>query len=149
MKNKGPLPPTCLFIAIVAMAALHFLAPAVKLISFPWTLSGIVPFAVGIVLNLLADRAFKIRRTTVKPFKESSALVTGGVFRITRHPMYLGFVMILIGIALFMGSVTPFGVALVFAVLMDVKFIRIEERMLEEKFGELWLKYRREVRRWI
>ena len=104
------MPPTYLLASIVAMVALHFLLPGMKLISFPWRLLGIVPFVVGVALNLLADGAFKRRRTTVKPFEESSALVTEGVFRITRNPMYLGFVLILLGIALGLGSLVPFAV---------------------------------------
>lgn len=76
-------------------------------------------------------------------------MVTTGVFRITRNPMYLGFVLILLGIGSFMGSLTSFAVIPVLAVLMDVVFIKVEERMLEEKFGERWLTYRSEVRRWV
>ncbi len=45
--------------------------------------------------------------TTVKPFEESQALVTGGVFRISRNPMYLGMTLILLGVTLILGSVTP------------------------------------------
>jgi len=63
--------------------------------------------------------------------------------------MYLGFMLILAGIAVFMGSLTPYAVVVVFAVLMEVVFIRVEERMLEQKFGEAWLAYKAKVRRWI
>ncbi|MBW1910265.1 MAG: isoprenylcysteine carboxylmethyltransferase family protein [Deltaproteobacteria bacterium] len=104
---------------------------------------------IGIILNLVADGVFKKLGTTVKPFEESTALITTGVFRISRHPMYVGMVLILIGIAVLMGSLTPYAVIPVFAVLMEVVFIRVEERMLEEKFSEAWLVYKEKVRRWI
>jgi len=149
MKSKGVLPPTYLFVAIVAMVALHFLLPGRHVIGFPWNLFGVVPVAAGLAMNLVADRAFKKHVTTVKPFEESATLITGGVFRISRHPMYLGFMLILAGIAVFMGSLTPYAVVVVFAVLMEVVFIRVEERMLEQKFGEAWLAYKAKVRRWI
>jgi protein-S-isoprenylcysteine O-methyltransferase Ste14 len=149
MKKKGPLPPLYLLASIVAMVALHLLLPGMKLLSFPWSLLGVVPFVIGVILNLVADRAFKKYQTTVKPFEESSALVTDGVFRMTRHPMYLGFLLILLGLGLFMGSLIPFVAIPIFAVLMDLVFIRTEEKMLEEKFGQLWLRYRSEVRRWM
>jgi len=149
VKKEGPLPPTYLFVSIVAMVVLHFLLPGMKLISFPWRLLGSVPFVAGVVLNLAADGAFKRHRTTVKPFEESPALVTEGVFLITRNPMYLGFVLILLGIGLGLGSLVPFAVIPVFAVLMDIIFVRAEQRMLEEKFGDAWREYRSKVRRWI
>ena len=97
----------------------------------------------------MADSAFHKAGTTVKPFQESTALITDGVFRISRHPMYLGFVMIMVGVALLLGSLTPWLIIPVFAVLMEVIFIRAEEHMLAEKFGSAWLAYKEKVRRWI
>jgi protein-S-isoprenylcysteine O-methyltransferase Ste14 len=97
----------------------------------------------------MADNALRKAKTTVKPFEESSALVTSGVYRISRHPMYFGFVLILMGLAVMLGSLMPFLVIPVFAILIDTVFIRVEERMLEDKFGRAWLDYQRRVRRWI
>jgi protein-S-isoprenylcysteine O-methyltransferase Ste14 len=143
------LPTTYLLIAIIAMAALHFFAPAVQIIPIPWSLLGIVPTAGGVIINLIADSAFRQVKTTVKPFQESTALVTSGAFRISRNPMYLGFVLTLLGIAIILGSLTPFVVVLIFSILMDRVFIQVEERMLEDKFGRAWLEYKAKVRRWI
>ena len=149
MKRKRILPPTYLFVSILVMAALHFLFPISKIIPFPWNLLGAIPFALGLAANLIADRAFKKHKTIVNPFETSTVLITCGIFRITRNPMYLGFVLILIGISIFMGSLTPYVVIPVFAVLMDVVFIRGEQKMLEGTFGERWLDYNHKVRRWI
>ena len=149
VERKGPLPPTYLFVAIVVMVALHVLLPGMKLLPFPWNLLSVGPLGIGVALDLVADRALKKRQTTVKPFEESSVLITDGVYRISRNPMYLGFVLILLGIGVFMGSLIPFAIIPILAVLMDVVFIRVEERMLEEKFGERWVRYRKQVRRWI
>jgi protein-S-isoprenylcysteine O-methyltransferase Ste14 len=143
------LPPIYLFLSIVIMVVLHFVFPVGRFIVFPWKLLGAIPLALGILVNLIADRAFKRHETTVKPFEGSTFLITNGVFRFSRHPMYLGFVLILIGIAVFMESLMPYAVIVVFAILMDMVFIRVEERMLEEKFGEAWLEYKEKVRRWI
>ena len=63
--------------------------------------------------------------------------------------MYLGFVLILFGLSLLLGSISPYIVVMVFAILMDVVFIRVEERMLEAKFGDAWKAYKSKVRRWI
>ena len=149
MNKKKILPPTYLFVAIVVMVALHFLFPLAKSIPFPWNLLGLLPFAAGIALNLSADSAFKKNGTTVKPFETSTFLIADGVYRLCRHPMYLGFVLLLAGIALFMGSLSPFAVVILFPFLMEGIFIRTEERMMEETFGDRWREYRRTVRRWI
>ncbi len=146
---KKILPPTYLFVAIVIMLTLHFLLPEAKVIAFPWNLLGVIPGTLGIVMNLIADRAFKKVGTTVKPYEESTRLIMNGVFRVSRHPMYVGFVLILLGIAIFVGSLTPYVVVIVFPILIDRIFIRVEERMLQETFGEAWLEYKKKVRRWI
>ena len=92
----------------------------------------------------MADRALIKHHTTVKPFEESTALITTGVFRISRHPMYFGMVLILVGIALLMGSLAPYVVIPIFAIVMDRVFIKIEERMFEEIFGSPgWLTKKR------
>ena len=149
MTSKRVLPPTYLLGFMVLMIALRFLLPTTTIVAFPWSLFGLVPLAAGILINLIADKAFTEANTTVKPFEESAVLITDGAFRISRHPMYLGFVLILIGIAVIMGALTPFFAIPVFAALMDIVFIRAEERMLEETFGRTWLEYKRGVRRWI
>ncbi len=144
------MPPTYLLISIVAILALRFLLPTIGgIIPFPWDLLGLIPLVAGVVLNLVADRAFQRAHTTVKPFEESSALIAGGAYRLCRNPMYLGFVLILIGIAVLVGSLMAYLVVLAFAVLMDRKFIAVEERMLAEKFGAEWDEYKRSTRRWL
>jgi protein-S-isoprenylcysteine O-methyltransferase Ste14 len=149
MEGKKVLPPTYLWISIAIMLMLNFLLPLTNIIPWPWNLLGIFPLACGLALNVIADNAFRTAKTTVKPFEESTALVTSGVFHISRHPMYLGFVLSLIGIAVLLGSLVSFFVIPVFAVLMDRVFIQVEERMLEAKFDQAWLDYQAKVRRWI
>jgi protein-S-isoprenylcysteine O-methyltransferase Ste14 len=149
MTQKRILPPTYFMFFIVLMAVLHFLLPVAVVVHYPWWLMGGVPLALGIVLNLVADHAFKQYQTTVKPYEESSTLMTSGVFRLSRNPMYLGMVLILVGIAVLVGSLTPFVVIPFFIVLMNRVYITVEERMLEQKFGENWQAYVAKVRRWI
>jgi len=149
MRKRRILPPVYLLASIVSMVLLDLLAPVAEALRFPWTLAGLVPLAFGLFLNLSAGRAFMKQGTTVKPFEDSSALVTTGVFRFTRNPMYLGLTSILVGIAILLGSLAPFAVCTLFAVLMDLRFIRVEERMLEAKFGDACREYRGRVRRWI
>ena len=131
------------------MGALHFLFPVTKIIPPPWNPFGIVPLVLGVVINIIADKAFHEANTTIKPFEESTALITNGVFRVSRNPMYLGFVLVLIGIAILVRSLTPYAIIPIFAVLMDKVFIKVEERMLAEQFGAAWLEYEKKTRRWV
>jgi protein-S-isoprenylcysteine O-methyltransferase Ste14 len=149
MQAQKTMPTTYLLISIAVMAALYFLFPAMRIIPPLWNLFGLVPLALGVIINLAADKAFHQANTTVKPFEESAALITHGVFRASRNPMYLGFVLMLIGIAVLMRSLTPYVVVLAFAILIDRMYITVEERMLAEKFGVEWEKYRQSTRRWL
>ena len=110
---------------------------------------GVIPLALGIGLNLVVDSSFKKHETTVKPLEEPTVLITTGTFRVSRHPMYLGFTFILLGIALLMGSFIPFVVIFIFAIFIDTVFIKYEEIKLEETFGNAWFKYKGKVRRWV
>jgi protein-S-isoprenylcysteine O-methyltransferase Ste14 len=149
MKTKPILPPTCVLIALIGMFILHFTFPVSQIVPLPWNLLGLIPLVAGIFLNVLADRLFHQVGTTVKPFQESSALITQGVFHISRHPMYLGFVLILVGVAILLGSLISWIIVPVFIVLMEIIYIRVEERMLAEKFGPAWMEYKKKVRRWL
>lgn len=144
-----PLPPAFFLSALVLAVVLHLVLPLARILDWPWRWLGAAPLAFGCALNLIADQAFKRRGTTVKPFRESSALVTDGVFRISRHPMYLGMVSIVAGAGLLLGSLSPLLVAGALAALLDRVFIRAEEPMMESVFGEDYRDYRRRVRRWI
>lgn len=149
MKAEGALPPTYLFAALVLMAIVHWLVPVAAILAWPYNLLGGVLLAAGVALNLTADAALKKHGTTVKPFQKSTALITTGVFRISRHPMYLGMVLMLLGIAVLAGTLSPFVVVAVFGAVMHLVFVRTEERMLERQFGEAWLDYKRRVRPWV
>jgi protein-S-isoprenylcysteine O-methyltransferase Ste14 len=131
------------------MVLLALLVPVARVIAFPWNLLGLVPLIAGAAINVLADRQFKLVGTTVKPFEVSSGLVTDGIFRFTRNPMYLGMVGMLVGLAMLLRELTPWFVVPVFAAVMQRVFVRSEERMLEERFGEEWRSYAARVRQWI
>jgi protein-S-isoprenylcysteine O-methyltransferase Ste14 len=134
---------------MVAMVPLHYFIPILKITPYPWNLTGIVLLIIGVCLNLVADAAFKRERTTVKPFEKSTALIVSGVFTLSRHPMYLGMILILLGIAILMGTLSPLIIVALFGILMELVFVETEERMLVEQFGERWLAYRNNVRKWI
>jgi protein-S-isoprenylcysteine O-methyltransferase Ste14 len=146
---KRIMPTTYLLLALVLILFLHFIYPIDTILSGFWRLIGIAPLLLGILLNLAADQALKRYNTTVKPFQESQALIMEGVYGICRHPMYLGFVLILIGVVLLLGSVSPFSIVLLFTAWIEFVFIRTEEKMLEDRFQNTWVQYKSRVRKWV
>ena len=143
------MPPVYLLVAILGMIALHYLFPVRQLIEGPWRWAGLGLIVAGVGLVVWVARIFKKRSTTIRPGDVSSRLVTDGPFRISRNPIYLGMVCVLAGIAIALGSLTPWLVIPVFIGVLTRNIIPVEEQMLEEAFGEDYLRYRATVRRWI
>ena len=143
------LPPTYFLAALALTIALHFLFPVATFLPLPWRFAGLLPIVVGIALNIAADRQFKRRNTTVKPFQESSVLVTDGVFRWSRNPMYLGMILIVSGMAIIEGSVTPWIIVAALTLILDRIFIVREQKMLQDTFGTVFQQYEKRVRRWL
>lgn len=143
------LPPSWFILALALMVVMHFGVPVAGVLPYPWVLLGLPVIIFGIILNLDADRSFKKHHTTVKPFQESMALVTEGAFDFCRHPMYSGFVLILVGTAMLLGTLSPFFVIPAFVFLMEKAYITVEEKMMAEKFGQAWSHYTGRVRKWV
>ena len=103
------------------------------------------------VIALLAFASFCIARTTINPLDPSraSALVTGGIFRITRNPMYLSLLLLLVAYAVRLGSWVEWIGPVLFVAYVTRFQIVPEERILAVKFGEQFLVYKSRTRRWI
>lgn len=105
----------------------------------------------GITIALAAIVSFRRARTTVDPRRpeETSAVVSSGIYRITRNPMYLGVLLVLLAWALRLGSAAALLGPPAFLLYIDRFQIRPEERLLTQRFGSLYTEYRAKVRRWI
>lgn len=143
------LPPVWFLLSIVLMIGLHLWLPLKQLFFPPITYLGMVAIAIGIAIVLFCAYLFHQKNTTIKPFQESSYLVREGIFNYSRNPIYLGMIAILIGLWSFLGSLTPVFIIPVFAWLIQEMFIKQEEQMLDDKFGEEYREYKATVRRWI
>ena len=112
---------------------------------------GIGVFALGLAIELVAAARFFLARTTVNPLspQKATTLVTGGLNRVSRNPMYVGQALLLAGWALWLAHVlAPLGA--VAYVLYITRFqILPEERALAARFGDAWIAYRSRVRRWL
>lgn len=143
------LPPAYLLGTLLVMLGLFFFFPVRMLIPAPWNLAGFLTLILGVYLNLSGAGLFQAAGTTLRPFDRTAVLVTGGVYRVSRNPMYLGFVLVLLGVAFLLGSTTPFFAIPVFWLVIEKRFIQAEERLLAERFGEAYLDYCKRVRRWL
>jgi protein-S-isoprenylcysteine O-methyltransferase Ste14 len=143
------LPPKLVLVLLVAMAALHGLLPGPVLIAFPYNLAGALVAGLGLLLTLAGARLFARVGTNIKTFNEPGVLVTDGLFRWSRNPMYLGFVLLLAGTAILLGTAAPFLGPVLFAIVADRWYIAFEERAMQAKFGAEYSAYRRKTRRWL
>lgn len=105
---------------------------------------------VGVSFDILGLIAFFRSRTTINPLRpaKASALVTGGIYRVTRNPMYVGMAILLAGWAVWLASLWPFLGPVLFVAYITRFQIAPEERILRSKFGEFDA-YAARVRRWL
>lgn len=105
----------------------------------------------GLVIGLAGVLAFRSARTTVDPrFPDNaSAIVTVGVYRWTRNPMYLGLLSILSGWGVFLGNFLSLACLPAFVLYMNRFQIDPEERAMDSIFGNAYVAYKNSVRRWI
>ena len=147
--EKRLLPPFVFLGALVVMGALYQLAPGPELVPAPWNQVGWVPFGLAVALAFHIKFRFDRLGTPIRPFETSTALVTDGPFAISRNPIYLGMVVGLAGIGVVLGMAMPFVVIPPFAWFIQRRFIEVEEKMLEDAFGDAYRAYKSRVRRWI
>jgi protein-S-isoprenylcysteine O-methyltransferase Ste14 len=151
LKPKPVPPPLAMLLAAVLMWVLHRFLPLSQLIALPWNYIAIVPVVISRMISVAAGQRFRRVRTTfdhARP-EQTSHLVTEGTYRISRNPMYVGLVLMLIAWALWLGTASPWVIPPLFAIFMTITHIAPEERALETVFGENYVAYRHRVRRWI
>lgn len=105
----------------------------------------------GLAIVAIAIGAFIKARTTINPMKPDKAekLVINGLYRISRNPMYLGMLLLLLGWAAYLQNILSLAPVVLFVVTMTLFQIRPEEKALRKKFGPDYDAYCNRVRRWI
>ena len=149
-KKALKIPPPIL--VIILITSIYFSSDKLDLISIPYrTLFSIVILSIGILVIINPVVKFIKSKTTVNPveFKNVEKLVTSGIYKYSRNPMYLGMIMIIISTTVyylnFYSLLTPF----IFYFWINRFQIKREEVFLEEKFGQEYLSYKTKTRRWI
>mgnify|MGYP001588075987 CR=1 FL=1 len=103
----------------------------------------------GLLLSTAASRAFRAVGTSVQLHGETSRLVTDGVFRFSRNPMYLGMLIWLLGLSILLGTLAPFLFPLLVFMLLNTAVVPTEERSLRQLHPAEYAEYERRVRRWL
>ena len=153
LEHKIPPPVVGALIAAAmwAMWALSSLAPPLAL---PQSVGGpliVMLVIAGVTFDLLGLIAFLRMKTTINPLQpgKASALVTVGVYRITRNPMYVGMALLLTAWAVHLAALWPLLGPVLFVLYINRFQIAPEERVLKELFGEEYVAYTARVRRWL
>lgn len=142
-------PPRIGMLFALAATGLHWLVPTWNGLRLSAPVAGAMLGLAGFGVMMWAWWLFKEGEVAICPTAHTARLLTTGIYRVSRNPMYLGMVLILLGLALYVGT-PPFYLAAAgyFAVLNFV-FCPYEEAKLERLFGQEFLNYRASVRRWI
>jgi protein-S-isoprenylcysteine O-methyltransferase Ste14 len=146
------IPP--LTLVLVTAAAMCLIAWGSPSLTWNWLYSSVVALALavaGCAVAILGVRAFRQARTTVNPTRPqtASSLVGSGIYRVSRNPMYLGFLLVLLAWAVFLSNLLSIVLVPIFVGYMNRFQIGPEERALLALFGEEFTGYCREVRRWL
>ncbi len=145
-----PLPPIVLLLFLAAGFGLQYFlpfgsepAPAESVIA------GDALMVLAFLIAVLGAREMFRSRTTIHPGGSASALVTSGVYRRTRNPMYLSFLFFIVGFGLAMGNPWMIFLAPVLLLYLQQRVIKREEAYLTARFGPEYAAYRNRVRRWF
>ncbi len=153
MNNDSPrifVPPPLMFTVAVAMGVCLDGNPFQRAhVIHPLQFGGIAFALPGIFLIGAALGLFRRSHTRPEPWEPASALVTGGLYRFTRNPMYLGMALASAGMALFFESLIAAGLLTIVIAVMDRVVIAREEAYLLRRFGAEYAAYRDQVRRWF
>ena len=150
LENRIP-PPILMLLVGAAMWAASFLSP--PLVLSPLAHYGLTAlfFLIGGLFGAPAVRAFRRAKTTIDPVhvERASTVVTTGIYRITRNPMYVAFTCLLLSWAAYLAAPWALFGPLIFVLFVNRFQIVPEERAMGSKFGLAYTDYKNGVRRWI
>jgi protein-S-isoprenylcysteine O-methyltransferase Ste14 len=146
-------PPPLLALAVIVFGlALDWLLPAyvlMLLLSLAERVAiGAILITAGATLGIAAVRAFRTAGTHVEPWKPTAALVSGGIFKWIRNPMYIGLTLILAGLAIMLASDWMLVLTIFLVPVLHFGVVKREERYLAAKFGEPYRRYLKAVPRY-
>lgn len=147
--NTVGRPPVFMIGALALGAVLHILVPVDIVSGLPTWVAGIPLAAIALGLFGLAQLEFRRHGTPVSGTEPVTTIVGTGLYRFSRNPIYLSFILLQLGIALTANSLWILLVAVPTVFYLSLGVIAREETYLARKFGEQYLRYRASVRRWL
>lgn len=147
--NKNVHPPIVAIIFIGLAMVLQRFVPIPFQANISVRYAGLLLTFIGLMLGVGALIEFRKAQTTLDPHGTVKALVTGGIYGLTRNPIYLGFLLMVIGFPLNYDSLWGMVCALFYVITMNRLVIEREEAYLEKKFKEQYTGYKSRVRRWL
>jgi len=148
MKELLYSPPALIIYSMITMLFLYFSLPNLNLIHFPFNLIGLVVSLLGLILMGKSKKLFKKYKTPLK-LEKSTFLITESVFSKTRNPIYVGMTTLILGLSIFSTNIIALFVPLAFFLLVSHLYIKKEEILMKDAFGEEYLNYKKSVRRWV
>ncbi len=152
--SSGPgirIPPPVIYVAALAIGfVLNYLWPMSPLPGFSrYVIGSVVPLVAGLIILPVL---WRFRRADTPFFdlrKPASALITEGPYRFSRNPSYVSLTLLYLGIGILLNNGWILILVAPVLLVMDLWVVRREERHLEAKFGEEFLRYKAAVRRWL
>lgn len=142
-------PPRIALALLLAAGALQLTLATTGLSLAAAPLTGATLGLAGFGIMLRAWWLFRQVETAICPTVETTTLITRDVYRLSRNPMYLGIVLMLLGVAIATGGILFYLAALAYFLIINKVFCRYEEEKLVREFGAAFTEYRRRVRRWL
>tara|TARA_B100000900_G_scaffold414179_1_gene440116 strand:+ start:1569 stop:2012 length:444 start_codon:yes stop_codon:yes gene_type:complete len=139
-------------IALFLVVSNFFLSKKIHLIQLPnQTLVSFLILFIGIFILIIPISKFVKSKTTIDPikFKKVNKLVTSGIYKYSRNPMYLGLLMVIISTSIFYLNIFSITTPFIFYFWMNRFQIKREEIFLAEKFGQKFISYKSKTRKWI
>jgi protein-S-isoprenylcysteine O-methyltransferase Ste14 len=151
LDNAGVVaPPPLIFAVPLAVALYEDRSNHLEVMSPRFAMiTGVAIILVGLIVAIAAFVQFRRARTSIMPFRPTTAIVDRWPYSFTRNPMYVAMTVIYIGIAIFFNSLWPFLLLPLVILVIQRGVIEREERYLEQKFGSDYFDYRSRVRRWL
>ena len=148
MSRRESNPPLYFFGTMLLNFSLYWMLKDYTILHFPFNLSGLFLLIPGFLILRHSSNLFRKRSTTYL-LETPANFVEEGLFRYSRNPMYLGGVLFATGVSFLLGNAIGFVCPIILILLVRFISIRKEEILMEKTFGDAYLKYKNEVRRWI
>lgn len=148
-KKVISIPPVYFFFCIIVSLILYFIVPKMNLINFPYNLISGIPLVLTGFYFISIPHFILKKNNTPENFQKSTCLVKDGSYKYSRNPMYLGFVIFLIGLSFVLGNLLSFICPIFFFSIINWMFIPYEEEKMEKEVGKEYLEYKNKVRCWI